>query len=411
MPDNAINILWTIGVGTFVLLLLAVGFIMAIVQSKRREMASKQRELEELAKRELKYRNLFENSLAGMVRISISWDVLEANHALLEMFGVKKPEELKQIFGSILIADRDQILETLKNQGTLKNFEVTIQRFDKTEACVSFSGTLFPDEGYVEGVLIDVTERKRLEAKQLRAQRIESIGVLASGMAHDLKNLLVPVKMAAELMQRRHEDQKDKSMLISIGHSAEQSINLVQEVLAFVRGVEGLHIPLHAADLLRRALSVIQETLPSHIEVDSIIPNNSAVVLGDETQLRQVLVNLINNAKDAMPDGGRLSVTLQCKVVNKTMMETIPNADEGNYIVWTIADTGVGIPSERIEKIFEPFYTTKEISKGTGLGLSIVAGIIKGHKGFITVESVVDRGTTFHVYLPEAQDVAHLSIK
>jgi len=384
---------------------------MAIVQSKRREMASKQREIEELAKRERKYRNLFENSLAGMVRISISWDVLEANHALLEMFGVKKPEEVKQIFGSILIADRDQILETLKNQGTLKNFEVTIQRFDKTEACISFSGTLFSDEGYVEGVLIDVTERKRLEAKQLRAQRIESIGVLASGMAHDLKNLLVPVKMAAELMERRHGDQKDKSMLISIRHSAEQSINLVQEVLAFVRGVEGLHIPLHAADLLRRALSVIQETLPSHIEVDSTIPNNSAIVFGDETQLRQVLVNLINNAKDAMPDGGCLSVTLQREVVNKTMAEAIPNADEGNYLVWSIGDTGVGIPSEQIGKIFEPFYTTKEISKGTGLGLSIVAGIIKGHKGFITVESIVDRGTTFHVYLPEAQDTARLSIK
>ena len=384
---------------------------MAIVQSKRREMASKQREIEELAKRERKYRNLFENSLAGMVRISISWDVLEANHALLEMFGVKKPEEVKQIFGSILIADRDQILETLKNQGTLKNFEVTIQRFDKTEACISFSGTLFSDEGYVEGVLIDVTERKRLEAKQLRAQRIESIGVLASGMAHDLKNLLVPVKMAAELMERRHGDQKDKSMLISIRHSAEQSINLVQEVLAFVRGVEGLHIPLHAADLLRRALSVIQETLPSHIEVDSTIPNNSAIVFGDETQLRQVLVNLINNAKDAMPDGGCLSVTLQREVVNKTMAEAIPNADEGNYLVWSIGDTGVGIPSEQIGKIFEPFYTTKEISKGTGLGLSIVAGIIKGHKGFITVESIVDRGTTFHVYLPEAQDAARLSIK
>ena len=384
---------------------------MAIVQSKRREMASKQREIEELAKRERKYRNLFENSLAGMVRISISWDVLEANHALLEMFGVKKPEEVKQIFGSILIADRDQILETLKNQGTLKNFEVTIQRFDKTEACISFSGTLFSDEGYVEGVLIDVTERKRLEAKQLRAQRIESIGVLASGMAHDLKNLLVPVKMAAELMERRHGDQKDKSMLISIRHSAEQSINLVQEVLAFVRGVEGLHIPLHAADLLRRALSVIQETLPSHIEVDSTIPNNSAIVFGDETQLRQVLVNLINNAKDAMPDGGCLSVTLQREVVNKTMAEAIPNADEGNYLVWSIGDTGVGIPSEQIGKIFEPFYTTKEISKGTGLGLLIVAGIIKGHKGFITVESIVDRGTTFHVYLPEAQDTARLSIK
>jgi PAS domain S-box-containing protein len=404
MPDTAINILWTIGVGTFVLLLLAVGFIMAIVQSKRREMAAKQRELEELAKSELKYRNLFENSLAGMVRISAdSWNVLEANRALLEMLGVKTPDEVKQIFETIPTADRDQILTTLKNQGTIKNLEITVQRFDKTEACISFSGTLFPDKGYIEGVLIDVTERKRLEAKQLRAHRIESIGVLASGMAHDLKNLLVPVKMAAELLQRKVEDKNSQSMLTSIGLSAEHSINLVQQVLAFVRGVEGQHVPLKAADILRSALSAIKETLPPNIEVESNLPDNPAIVLGDETQLQQVLVNLINNAKDAMPEGGRLTIALACERVSKAVAEMIPSAIEGSFVVWTISDTGVGIPPEQIEKIFEPFYTTKEIGKGTGLGLSIVAGIVKGHKGFITVESAVGKGTTFHVYLPEIQ--------
>ena len=240
MSDTAINILWTIGVGTFVLLLLAVGFIMAIVQGKRREMTAKQREMEELAKREKKYRNLFENSLAGMVRISSNtWDVLDANRALLEMLGARTAEEVKQIFGTIPMADRDQILTTFATHGTIKNLEVTVQRFDTTEVCISFSGTLFSDEGYIEGVLIDVTEQKRLEAKQLRAQRIESIGVLASGMAHDLKNLLVPVKMSAELLQRKYEDKKSRSMLTSIGENAEHSINLVQQVLAFVRGVRG----------------------------------------------------------------------------------------------------------------------------------------------------------------------------
>ncbi|MGD0038724.1 MAG: ATP-binding protein [Bacteroidota bacterium] len=402
MPDTAINILWTIGVGTFVLLLLAVGFIMAIVQSKRREMVAKQRELEELAKSELKYRNLFENSLAGMVRISAdSWNVLEANRALLEMLAVKTPEEVRQIFEAIPTADRNHIVNTLKNQGTIKNLEVTVQRFDKTEACISFSGAIFSDKGYIEGVLIDVTERKRLEAKQLRAHRIESIGVLASGMAHDLKNLLVPVKMAAELLQRKVEDKNSQSMLTSIGLSAEHSINLVQQVLAFVRGVEGQHVPLKAADILRSALYAIKETIPPNIEVESNLPDNPAIVLGDETQLRQVLVNLINNAKDAMPEGGRLTIALACDQVSKAIAEMIPNAIEGSFVVWTISDTGVGIPPEQIEKIFEPFYTTKEIGKGTGLGLSIVAGIVKGHKGFMTVESAVGKGTTFHVYLPE----------
>jgi two-component system, cell cycle sensor histidine kinase and response regulator CckA len=404
MPDTAIHILWTVSVGTLVLLLLAVGFITSIVQSKRREIVAKQHELEELAKSERKYRNLFENSLAGMVRLSsTSWDIMDANRALLEMLGAKTPEEVKQIFASISGEDKNKIITTLELEGAIKNLELIIRRFDKTEACISFSGTLFTDQGYIEGVLIDVTERKRLEAKQLRAQRIESIGVLASGMAHDLKNLLVPVKMATELLQRKNSDPKSKSMLTSIGMSADHSINLVQQVLSFVRGVEGQHIPLQAAQLLRQTLSAMQETLPANIEVDTTLEDHAATVMGDETQLRQVLVNLITNAKDAMPNGGRITVSLNHKYVDKSMAELIPNAIEGSFIAWSIADTGVGIPQEKVEKIFEPFYTTKEISKGTGLGLSIVAGIVKGHKGFITVDSIVGMGTTFHVYIPESQ--------
>jgi PAS domain S-box-containing protein len=371
---------------------------------KWREMIVKQRGLEELAKRELKYRNLFENSLAGMVRFSLnSWDVLETNRALLEMFGVKTPEEVKKIFETIPAADRNQILTTLANQGTMKNLEVTVRRFDKTEACISFSGTLFSDQGYVEGVLIDVTERKRLEAKQLRAQRTESIGALASGMAHDLKNLLAPVKMAAELLKRTYEDENSRSILTSIGLCTEHSIDLVQQVLAFVHGVEGQRVPLQAADLLRRTMSALKETLPSNIEMKITLSNTSVMLLGNETQLRQVLVNLITNAKDAMPKGGYLTIALACERMNKVMAETIPNACEGSFVVWSIADTGIGIPPEQIEKIFEPFYTTKEITKGTGLGLSIVAGIVKGHKGFVTVESIIGKGTTFKVYLPEAR--------
>jgi two-component system, cell cycle sensor histidine kinase and response regulator CckA len=284
----------------------------------------------------------------------------------------------------------------------MKNLEVTVRRFDKMEACISFSGTLFSEQGYVEGVLIDVTERKRLEAKQLRAQRTESIGALASGMAHDLKNLLAPVKMATKLLEQTNEDESSRSILTSIGICAEHSINLVQQVLSFVHGVEGQHVPLQAADLLSGTLSALKETLLSNIEVESNLSNTSAFLLGNEIQLRQVLVNLITNAKDAMPGGGHLTVTLACEQMNKAMAETVPNALEGSFVVWSIADTGVGIPAEQIEKIFEPFYTTKEISKGTGLGLSIVAGIVKGHKGFITVESVIGKGTTFHVYLPEA---------
>jgi two-component system cell cycle sensor histidine kinase/response regulator CckA len=399
--DTSINILRTLAVGTFVLLMLTAGVILAVVQSKRREMAAKQREIEELSKRERKYRNLFDNSLAGMIRLDAgSWNVLEANHALLDLLGAATNEEVKLVLETMPGTARQQILDALAARGSIENLETTICRFDQSEVCISISASLFSQENLIEGVVIDVTERKRLEAKHLRTQRTESIGVLATGMAHDIQNLLVPVRLASDMLKRKTEDQQSKEILDSIAVSAESSIDLVRQVLAFVRGVEGKHVPLPIADLVRRALHAIQETLPQGIELESKLSNTTATVSGDAAQLRQVLVNLVNNAKDSMPNGGCLKVTLERVHMDKMAAELIPNGAEGTYVVLSVADTGIGISPERIEKIFEPFYTTKEIGKGTGLGLSIVSGIVKGHNGFVTLKSEVGKGTTFSVYLP-----------
>jgi PAS domain S-box-containing protein len=407
VSGNAIDLLWAISIGTIVLLFFSLGFIVVVIYSKRREIATKVKQLEELAKSERKFRNLFENSLAGMIRLEAgSWNVLEANHALLQMLGATTIEDVILAMETIPGTVRQQILDDLASRGTIKNLETTIRRFDQSEACISISASLFPQENVVEGVIIDVTERKRLEAKQLRTQRTESIGVLATGMAHDIQNLLVPVKLASDMLKRKTEDEQSKEILDAIAVSAENSIDLVQQVLAFVRGVEGRHIPLQIADLVRRALHAMQETLPQGIELESKLIDATAVVRGDAAQLRQVLVNLINNARDSMPDGGRLTATLKRVQMDKMAAELIPNAAEGTYAVLSVADTGIGIPSEQIEKIFEPFYTTKEIGKGTGLGLSIVSGIVRGHNGFVTVKSEVGKGTTFSVYLPVAAEEA-----
>jgi PAS domain S-box-containing protein len=391
-----------------ILLIVIAGFAFWIY--KWREIIAQQRELEKITKSELKYRNLFENSLAGMMRLSTNtMDVLDANQALRRMFGVQEPIEIQQILQTIPPADLTRMQSIITQNGAIEDFETTVRRRDQTELFILFSGKYFVQEGWIEGVLIDVTERKRLEAKQLRTQRTESIGVLASGIAHDLKNLLVPVKMAVELLKRKHDDQQSQSLLTSIGRSAEHSIDLVRQVLAFVRGAEGSYVPVESSALLRGVVYTIQETLPPNIQVECTIPNTPAMVLGDATQLRQVLVNLLANAKDAMPHGGNLTISLNEVQIDKYEVSRIPNSAEGSFVVWSITDTGIGIPAEQVEKIFEPFYTTKEISKGTGLGLSIVAGIIKGHKGFITVESIVGKGTTFHVYLPEIRGNQPLS--
>jgi two-component system cell cycle sensor histidine kinase/response regulator CckA len=174
-------------------------------------------------------------------------------------------------------------------------------------------------------------------------------------------------------------------------------------VLSFVRGVEGKHSTVDITDLLRRAVYALSDSMPGTIQIKSSIPDTPVVIHGDPTQLRQVLVNLVMNARDAMPEGGCISITQDIAHIDETASQKILNA-AGSFVRWSINDSGIGIRQENLEKIFDPFYTTKDIGKGTGLGLSIVTGIVKGHKGFITVESTEGKGTTFRVHLPVGKE-------
>jgi two-component system, cell cycle sensor histidine kinase and response regulator CckA len=170
--------------------------------------------------------------------------------------------------------------------------------------------------------------------------------------------------------------------------------------LSFVKGAEGVHTRLHPQKIIKDMFRQLEHIFPDNIRMHSQVTENISSVMGDETQLHQVLINLCTNARDAMPQGGELAVSAENIFVNKEMAEDFTNAAEGEYVFFSISDTGAGIPSSELDKIFEPFYTTKELGKGTGLGLSISIGIVKGHKGFITVESVQGKGSTFKIFLP-----------
>jgi len=255
---------------------------------------------------------------------------------------------------------------------------------------------------FILAVGTDVTDKKQLEAQFFRAQRLESIGTLASGIAHDLNNILTPVLATAQLLQMKlaNLDERSLQMLQLLETNAKRGAELVKQVLSFARGVEGKHTVLQIKHIIHEVRQIIRETFPKSIELDVEVAENLWTVVGNATQLHQVLMNFCVNARDAMPQGGILKISAQNLTIDENDARIDLDAKLGNYIVITIADSGVGIPSDLLDRIFEPFFTTKELGKGTGLGLSTALGIIKSHHGFITTNSAPGQGTQFKVFLP-----------
>jgi PAS domain S-box-containing protein len=262
------------------------------------------------------------------------------------------------------------------------------------------------DEGRPTSRLVvntNVTEKKKIEAQFLRAQRMESIGTLAGGIAHDLNNVLAPILMAVDLLKRPMPDAGRLPLLATIQTSAERGAEMVRQILSFARGSEGQRVIVQLKHLIRDLEKVLASTLPKSITVSTDMTRDLWVVKGDATQLYQVLMNLCVNARDAMPEGGKLTITAGHKVLDETFARMHLDARPGPYVVLRVADTGTGIVPEVLDRIFDPFFTTKEIGKGTGLGLATVLGIVKSHGGFVSVASELGKGTQFSVYLPAAE--------
>jgi PAS domain S-box-containing protein len=273
--------------------------------------------------------------------------------------------------------------------------------------------TLVRDEaGLPKSILTvstDITAKKQLESQFLRAQRLESLGTLASGIAHDFNNILTPIMAAAQLLPLKFSnlDEQSQQLLKLVEDSAKRGANLVKQILAFARGVEGKRVPLQVRHLLSEVVQVARQTFPKAIELYTDIPTTDLwTVSADATQLHQVLMNLCVNARDAMPDGGIFKLAAENILVDEAYTRMNLEASIGPYVTITISDTGIGIPPELLERIFDPFFTTKEPGKGTGLGLSTVLGIVKNHGGFVNVYSEIGQGSQFKVYLPAVEDAA-----
>ncbi len=289
--------------------------------------------------------------------------------------------------------------------------ELRQRKHDATEFIVESRWTLVRDEttGQPASILVvntDMTERKKIEAQFLRAQRLESIGSLASGIAHDLKNVFTPLIMSGQLLGDVALSEPDRRMVDMILASARRGAAMVKQVLMFVRGQEGGHETFRLEHLMREVQNLIVETFPRSIRIRSRFSPDLPLVSGDPTQFHQVLMNLCVNARDAMESGGELTLQLAQRRVDEQTAAAHPGVAPGLFLRLTISDTGPGMSSAVLAKIFDPFFTTKPPGKGTGLGLATVQTIIRDHRGFLEVETAPGAGAHFHVHLPAAPSAA-----
>lgn len=289
------------------------------------------------------------------------------------------------------------------------DFQVVARSGAKRHVESTWSLVLGPDERPRSVLFIDtdVTEQRKLEAEFLRAQRMESIGMLAGGVAHDLNNALAPVLMATELLQARCVDPDQGKLIEMIRSGALRGAAMVKQVLTFARGAEGKRGLVQVKHMVRELEDICRQTFPKIIEVRTDVPRDLWPLVADPTQLHQVLLNLCVNARDAMPRGGRLSITAANVSVDASFARMAsPDAKVGSFVGLTVTDTGTGMPPEVCARIFDPFFTTKSPGKGTGLGLSTVLSITRNHGGFLTVKSTPGVGTEFKIYLPAETSAA-----
>ena len=524
-----------VAVGASVLmLLLAFAYILISVYSHNRIAAAHKSQLEEVSKREKKYRDLFENSVAGIITFSYKdWTIFDSNQAILKIFGCDSQADLQAMVNALPQSTFHLVREPLLLQRRIDNLELPTRRKNGEELWILFSARIADGNGVAQGIVVDITERKRSEEKVreqstlldqtqdavfvidskgnvnywnsgaeqtygwksgevlgrpltdflysgasmlafessmediehfhewtgehvlrckdgkeilvesrwktiertiggdqrimivdsditekrklqqifMRAQKAESMAVLTAGIAHDLQNILAPVSVSIHLLKDRLKDKYSLKVLKAVEEPIQNGVSLVRNILTYGKGITGERARLNVAAIVKEVLESEKRETKGNVIVKQQLEGQKWSVLGDATQLKQVFLNLVVNACEAMHDGGTLTVKACDLKSDAALVEGNPNAERGPYVVTTVSDTGKGIPEESIDRIFEPFFTTKQDSGGTGLGLSVVHGIVTSHKGYITVESNLGKGTTFKVYLPALTDVKNPLLK
>jgi two-component system cell cycle sensor histidine kinase/response regulator CckA len=397
----------------------SVGIIRNITERKRVEEA--------LLESEQNYRALFEESKDIIYMSTPDGKFLDINPAGIELFGYPSKEEILQInIANDLYAnpdDREKFQQVLARDGYVKDYEVVIKRRDGEHIIVLLTSTAVQDEkGEIiayRGIMKDITERKRLEQQLLQAQKMEAVGQLAGGVAHDFNNILTAIIGFGTLLKiETGKDELLRSYVTQILTSAERAATLTQALLAFSRRQIISPTPLNLNEIIQRVERLLSRLIGEDIELSTFLTDKDLTVMADSGQIETVLMNLATNARDAMPDGGSLIIKTERIELDHEFIKAHGYGKPGFYALISVEDTGLGMDDKTKERIFEPFFTTKEVGKGTGLGLAMVYGIIKQHNGYINVYSEPRKGSIFKIYLPlikskveEAEPVAHPVLK
>lgn len=318
-----------------------------------------------------------------------------------ELLNTQFPEPMEDIRAELLVAGKWEG-ELIQRRRDGKRITVVSQWTVRKETDSSALAIL--------EVNTDLTEQRNIEAQLLRAQRMESIGTLAGGIAHDLNNILAPIMLSVDMLDMEVKSPAGKEFLSVLSSNAQRGSEMIRQVLSFARGVEGERHMLQPTVLVKEMVRVLKETLPKSIDIHSQLPQDSYLLSADPTQLHQLLMNLCINARDAMPHGGTLTIKVENTFIDENYARLNLEARSGNYVKISVSDTGTGIDPEITERIFEPFFSTKELGKGTGLGLSTALTIVKGHGGFINIYSEKDRGTQITIHLPASKSQSYEEI-
>jgi signal transduction histidine kinase/CheY-like chemotaxis protein len=305
-------------------------------------------------------------------------------------------------------------LESWRNSGMLKMAEKTLATGSSQQCEPHFISTFGKEiwlvcqfrlfvrgnEPHLLLLFSDITEKQKLETQFLRSQRMESIGTLAGGIAHDLNNVLTPLLVAVQVLKEKITDDDGQQLLRVLETNVQRGASLVKQVLAFGRGVTGERAMVYPAHVVREIKQIVHETFPKSVKFEFHSPGDLWTIIGDPTQIHQILLNLCVNARDAMPKGGTLAIRMENVMFDEVYAGMNLEAQPGPYVCIKVEDTGTGIPKAIQDKIFDPFFTTKALGKGTGLGLSTTLAIVKSHGGFINYHSAPGKGTVFEVYFP-----------
>jgi two-component system cell cycle sensor histidine kinase/response regulator CckA len=353
--------------------------------------------------------SLLDKTQDAILVCDLNHDILYWNRGAERVYGWPAEEALGRNIID-LIGNGEHIAaasQALENSDEWKA-ETTQKRRSGETINIESRWTLVRDEkdvpDYYLIVNTDITEQKRTQEQLFRAQRMESIGTLAGGIAHDLNNILSPIMMSVDMLRLNENPPETARWLDMIKENAERGTELVKQVLTFARGMAGERITVQLKHIVKDLVAVLSETLPRSITLKYDIAPDLGTILADPTQVHQVLMNVCINARDAMPMGGTLRIRAANVVVDENYARMNIDSEPGNFVRLVVSDTGTGMTVDVLKRIFDPFFTTKEVGKGTGLGLATTMTIVKSHGGFINVYSEPSKGTRFSIYFPAIED-------